>query len=500
MAKHPIPEACDFVGEWWLPAQGTIPRIAGTLSWSSKRASLKLHESFMPLRGAVYGDEVHSYPTIHGTTVDSKLISVLEASGSGSGVNFGPAGLRQTEMVVSSWVVVGAHVGPETTYIEMRARMPGLQMWIGRTGVTQTILHKSEHSGPGVVYNIEGLPEEETPIPSLNATIGWGIDRTFSGDLISEISVRSSACLRVRPEEPKTLEWFIEQFGKATTVLSFLAGSPMSPDHFAARVAASGADVEALVALRQAEYCDFKHVHDFYMLRNNMGVDLGAVFSKWFGLYDSVAMPSQLTLSVFNSKDLWLHVEFLSLMQALEGFHRATMPGLYTCRSQYESIEQVLSNAIPNTVAPDHRAALKSRIKYGNEVSLRKRLEAIVGRLSLPLRQQILGGNGVVPQPWVDTRNYYTHWDEASREQVLDGLEMHRACVRMRHLLRALFLDLTGIPQDAIAMSMRNANSESQYLIQINNTEQRKRNPSSTAGALMRIDVRDAESPDESAS
>lgn len=500
MAKYPIPDPVDFVGEWCLPDREKSRSIAGTLSWSSQRASLQLHDSFNPLSGAVYGDEVQSYPAVHGTTTGSQYITVLQALRAGAGFNVGPAGMRQSERMISSWVVVGAHVLPKTLYGEIRVRIPGLQIWIGRSGIRQTILPKTEQSASAVTYCIEGLPEEVTEISCVAATLGWGIDRDFSGDLVSEISVRTSACLRIRPTEPKELGWYLQQVQKATTLLSLIAGSPMSPDHIAATVDGPGGDVEILVALREAKYCAHKSCHDFYMLRNDMDADLSAVFSKWFDLYDAIAMPSQLALSVLCSEKLWLHVEFLTLMQALEGFHRATMPGLYTSESDYDSIRQSLSNAIPQDVASDHKDALKSRIKYGNEVSLRKRLDALVERLPLALRQHILGGDGLVPGSWVVTRNYYTHWDESSRDSVLDGIQMHRAHVRMRHLLRALYLDFAGVPNTAIAKSLHNACSESQYLVQLNNTEYRSRNPGTDSGAIMQISVKDPESPDENSS
>lgn len=500
MAKHLITEPVDFVGEWFLPNGEKPRRIAGMLSWSSQRATLQLHDSFTTLRGAVYGDETHSYPVVHGTTTSSQCASLLQALSVGSSLNFGSTGMRQSERLISSWVVIGAHVVPQTLYSEIRVRIPGLQMWIGMSGVQQTFIHKTEESSTAVIYHIEGLPEETTVIPCLPATLGWGIDRNFSGDLITEISVKSSACLRIQTKEPQELDWFFQQLGKATTLLSFLAGTPMSPDHISAKVVEPDVDVEILVALREANYCTHKHVYDFYMLRNDMESDLGAVFARWFELYDSIAMASQLALSVLNSKDLWLHVEFLSLMQALEGFHRATIPGLYTSEVEYEPIRQVLSNAIPQHVASDHKEALKSRIKYGNEISLRKRLNALVEPLPSPLRKHILGGDGTVPRSWVETRNYYTHWDEASRSLVLDGAEMHRAGVRLRHLLRVLYLDLVGIPHSAIAKSLHNACSDSQYLIQLNNMEYRKNNPGADSGAIMYIDVKDTESPDESTS
>lgn len=462
MAKYPVPDPVDFVGEWFLPDEEKPPLIAGTLSWSSQRASLRLHDSFSPLEGAVYGGEVQSYPAVHGITTSCQYITVLDASSAGAGFNLGLAGMRQSESLISSWVVIGAHVLPKTLYSEIRVRIPGLQLWIGRSGVRQTIVHKTDESAAGVAYYVEGLPEEVTGIPCVSAVLGWGIDRNFSGDLVSEIYVRTSACLRIQANEPQELDWYFRQLGKATTLLSFIAGSPMSPDHISAKVDDSGSDVEILVALREAKYCPHKNGHDFYMLRNDMDVDLGALFAKWFDLYDSIAMPSQLALSVLCSEKLWLHVEFLTLMQALEGFHRATITD-----------------------------ASKSRM------SLRKRLDALVERLPLLLRMQIFGGDGTVPRSWVVTRNYYTHWDETSRNSVLDGIEMHRACVRMRHLLRVLYLDLAGIPNTAIAKSLQSACSESQYLIQLNNMAHRQKNPDSESGAIMHISVKDSESPDE---
>jgi hypothetical protein len=182
-------------------------------------------------------------------------------------------------------------------------------------------------------------------------------------------------------------------------------------------------------------------------------------------------------------------------MQALEGFHRATMPSLYTSESEYEAIRKTLSNAIPVAVKPDHKDALKARIKYGNEISLRKRLDTLVNRLPIELRQNVLGNDGSVPKSWVDTRNYYTHWDETSRESVLDGIGMHRAGVRMKHLLRALYLDLVGIPISSIIKSLGNGCNESQYLIQLNAIEHRKKNPESQAGAIMHISSSNVDKP-----
>lgn len=503
MTEHAIPSPTEFVGEWTVPDANGGGRgfIAGSLSWSGSRATLRLNEALTPLRGAVFGDEVRNYPAIHGVTVDSKLVSMLDAMGGGAGLSFGPAGLRQRETAVSSWVVIGQqHVESETLYVQMRVRIPGLQLWLGRSGMSWTMVEPTTTTKRAVEYRIEAVPPEEVTVTSIDSILGWGFDREFGGDLVSRITVTSAARIWLRPSQPMPLQWFFEQFGKATTLLSLMAGSPMSLDHASAEVAGSGANVEVLVGLREAKYCDFKAASDFFLVRDALQVEFGPTLTRWFEIYESIAMPSQLALSVLNSEGLWLHIEFLSLLQSLEGVHRALLPGTYTSTERYEEIRKALSTAIPKDVAADHRDSLKSRIKWGNELSLRKRLDALVQRLSTSLRHTILGTDGCIPQKWVETRNYYTHWDESLRTNVLDGAGMHRASVRLRLLLRALYLDLAGVPQASIERALVGANRESQYLLQLNGAARRECHPEDTSGALLYVDVKDAVSPDDKGS
>jgi hypothetical protein len=310
MTKHAIPESAEFVGEWTASGVAEERAVPGSLAWSGSRATLRLNEALTPLRGAVFGDELHTYSAIHGVTVDSKLISLLDSTSSGAGLSIGPGGFRQRETVVSSVAVIGQqHVDPTTNYAEMHIRVPGLQLWLGRSGMTLTMFEPTEHSQRAVAYRVENVPQEEVRISSIDSTIGWGFEREFGGDLISQIFVRSDALIWIRPSQPMRLDWYFEQFGKLTTLLSLIAGSPISPDHVSALVAPGGAQVEVLVGLREAKYCEFKHVSEFFLVRDALEVGLGVLLSRWFETYELVAMPSQLALSVLNSEGLWLHVE-----------------------------------------------------------------------------------------------------------------------------------------------------------------------------------------------
>lgn len=125
-------------------------------------------------------------------------------------------------------------------------------------------------------------------------------------------------------------------------------------------------------------------------------------------------------------------------------------------------------------LASDHKEALKSRIRYGNQISLRKRLDVLAGILSEPVRRMILGVKGKVLNQWSETRNYYTHWDEELRPKILDLGGMNTANVRLEHFLRALYLDKMGIPQESILKSLQDHSKMARYLVQLNASEATK--------------------------
>jgi len=467
MTTYAIPDDVSFTGAWWLPT-GVTRKIPGTLAWSKNKAALELHDSFIPLRSGPLLQSSQPQPVIHGTTTDSKLVSVLDASWSRGNVSFGQAGMQRPESFLSHLVVIGAHVDKETLYTEVRVRIPGLQTLLGIGWIEETFVQKTEHLPACMIYRAHGVQEERIGIPPISATLGWGIDRHFSGDRLTKLSITSAAHLRIAPDQPRNLDWFFEQLFKVTTLLAFIAGAPMIADQVTVKVAASNADAHLLVGWNNPVYCPHRNAHEFFLLRGTMAVNLDAMFQTWFRTYDTVAAPSQLALSVLSSEKPWIHVEFLLLMQALEGFHRAVADGTYMSPDDYESVRHALATAIPASVGANHRDALKSRIKYGNELSLRKRLHDLAGRLDAPLRERIFGGTGTVPPKWVATRNYYTHWDEASRNDALDTQGMYNATVRLRHFLRVLYLDFVGVPQEAIAKALDGTNAESQHLLQIN--------------------------------
>lgn len=454
-------------GDWFLP-ENPERVIAGRLSYSAQQTVLELNEAFTPLDGTISPhDEVKVYPVIYGKSTNGDAITLQEIFQTSSSTNIGSGGISNPEILQASWLFFGAHIPDNSRFSEINLRIPGLQVWY-----SQPLIHffqTRDSVSDEIILNYSIPPSKQEPIfiPAIEAEYKWGIGRNTKTDKFSELSVDISAWLTIKPREPQLLNWYFDQIFKATTLFSILAGTSMIPDCIETSDENSRA-ISILIGMRNTKTCQFTQPYQFFMPINSIEKSFDEVIKKWFDEFPKIQIPVQLALSVLSSEELWLNMEFLSLMQVLEGFHRCIYDGYYMDEKEYLSIQQILTNAIPPKLNSDHKDALKSRIKYGNEYSLKKRLDELSNMLSESVRKIIIGKNGKIPQKWIDTRNYYTHWDEELQNGILDSQTMYFVNFRLKMFIRALFIVFMGIPEEALLKSLGNLNTISRFLKDIN--------------------------------
>lgn len=469
MAEIAISQDYNATGEWSIPCGADV---AGNMKWSGRRVTLELSNSlvtpvtpgksitklFRVLR------EVEHYPFIHGSTTTGHLVTVLDAYLSKWSTNFGPAGAKAPVEVMGHSAVIGAHVSEATKYSEMRFRVPGLHLWLALGGIDRTFVQDGGKTAE-ILYGVKTVPELTISLPAADCTLAFSIGRHLGNDGLDTITIRTSGSFRLSPREPRDLAWFLQEAAKVTSLIALMSATPMAPDIVNADVSDGPKDVAILVALRDGELCTHKSAHDFFMTCPDAQTSIAAAMQAWFSCYDAIKLPARLALSAFLTRNV-NHVVFLTLTQALEGLHRATFGGKYVADDAYEPTRIALSNAIPQGLSADHKLALKARLKYGNEYSLQKRLGELQKQLDPLVAARVLKG-GSVPPSWVKTRNYFTHWDEASKADILEGLDLYAAMVRMRAMLRALFLGHATIPASALLAAMEGTSNEAQELLQL---------------------------------
>ena len=495
MPEIALDDRFERLGEWTIPH---LPehRVAGKLTYSERRVELELNEALTPIDGDVsVVDEQPSYPILHGRSTKGELLSILHAQRAGISLNFGAGGMRQPERVISSWLMVGAHIDPNEQYTKVRFIVPGLAAWLALTPV-QHVMSTDAASGALVDnYIRQAIPAEITNVPTLDAQIEWGAGTTSKANPYHSIAIDVQGWLCIKPSTPKSIEWFFEQHGKLDSLLAFFAGMPMPPTSVSAYLGNDPIPISVLVALRTAKSCEITRPADFFFPPRAAAISLEKIVSNWFASIDSVLVPCQLATSTLSSKGLWLHVHFASLVQALEGFHRGRYPGIYMQAAEYEKVKSAISKAIPETLPTDHKDALRSRIRYGNQISLSKRLSELTHSLGIALAKLVLGGQGKVPRTWVDTRNYHSHWDEELLANAISGQEMYNANVRMEHFIRTLFLLLAGIKPDEIVRALTGISSTAQQLVQINIIDRYRVDPSQPKGIYMTINPKGEQLP-----
>lgn len=467
-----LTEPFEAVGEWFLP-DAPDRKIRGTLAYKDRWNHLSLEEAFKPLPtvGMVsisIAEPVITYPIIHGVTRTGRKLTLVNAHQTATPL--------LQEQVMSSLVVVDAHVSDKTLYKELRCRIPGLAIWFGRP-IMELKPCDDEARAEFTEYVVSHVPEQIIRVSAIDADLclAVGVAASFTGGF--EATFMGVGLVRLAPDQPQVLDWYWEQLGKLVELLTFLFGAPARPDSL--RISPVGEPREAglLRGTFYMNYCTFSVYHEFYMPCPKIGKPLEEIIERWFDVckkYEKLSDPCNLAISIFSSKQEWQHLEFLSLMQALEGFHRALLDRHILSRADYKPIKKLLIDAIPPSAPEALKGALHDKLRHGHEISLAGRLDELSERLSADIREIIFGNDGTVPCQWKLTRNYYSHWGQKLKPGILDGQGIVDANVRIRHFLRALYLDLAGVPQEAILAALQGTNSDSQHLLQINARDRRK--------------------------
>jgi hypothetical protein len=484
---HTLDETIEISGEWWLAEKPEMV-ISGLLYFNSQGIELHLNQAFTPPNGAIRpGDLNPKYAVVHGVTIKGEAVTLFDSQQIGTSFHFGSGGFKQPGRIYARALAFGAHIPADFQFLRVSFRVPGLQVWLGKQVIAHTITFDEEQKFTTQSFGLGRMPDETFRVCSIDSTLSWHYGWSSKADAFKSIRVDVSAWFSLQPDEGKTIDWFLGHHETLLTMLSFLSGHPLVADAIQAKFDESDHRADILVVTRKTEHPEQNYPIDFFLSRPTITAPLEEYCNKWFEIAPTVEKAASLARSVMASKDLWLHVEFLSLMQALEGLHRALYDGKYIEDSQYETVKAALTNAIPSSVQRDHKDALKSRIRYGNQISLRKRLDELTSKLSPQSRADILGNSGNVPKSWIDTRNYYTHWDDELLTSVLNSQSMYYANVRMHHFIRVLYAQLIGIDAVDIENAFKRPSRLAQQLVHLNIVEKRQTDPSYIPQAIMTI-------------
>ena len=170
--------------------------------------------------------------------------------------------------------------------------------------------------------------------------------------------------------------------------------------------------------------------------------------ASWLANYDEIEEQIDLIVETILSPGMYREFRWLMLTQAIESFHRKTIGGSYMETETYlETVAREIKGSIPSNLPRDHRESLKSKIDFGYEYSMNRRLKDFLSALPNGLVDRLLQKLGGIERKVFtnrvkETRNYYTHYDQAMDK--LSDSEQDEYSVVLKQLMLAHLMKHMG--------------------------------------------------------
>jgi ApeA N-terminal domain 1 len=247
-------------------------------------------------------------------------------------------------------------------------------------------------------------------------------------------SLRTFCSLRIDSLHACSLSSLLPIVGQVRSLLSFATSTPNSVSFLAAFTERDDTQpvwkrvnpnqrleffpVDDLEDTKEQE--ELLHPHQMLFTLNDDREESLAVTRKWLTEWPRLGPLVQLFLGATQVNDIHQEHTFLSVVQALEGFHRLTFPNQLTPLTQHrERVKRIVVD-----LEPADRDFVKRALQYSNEPSLRDRLDALL-TLALGTVPGFISQRADFVKRTVATRHYFSHFAPGLRAKAASSLELY---------------------------------------------------------------------------
>jgi hypothetical protein len=440
-------------GIWWLQSQ------------PDKR--LQGEGTYGPTSGAevdLFGHPYESFDdkklierfTLHGLTFKARPISLFGCMVTGGEINL-PGGRSCKIRSVSG--VVGGHYCSldEVFFKEVRVQFKGLVEWTCTSGITL----KVEETPQGIAMSYH------VPLTIPLGKFGpFSIRINFTAHAkpgFHSFGIEEDCLLIIEAEQMQPYLAFEDYILSFQRFLCLAIQRATTPTEITGRidkpreVLQNTPIFEDFLIIRRLTEPDWTGEnlvpqHMLFTLRE-LSCPPAEVFGKYLDREKVLMASMDLYFSTIYSDSCIPRVDFLTLAQSLEAYHRAVLPGKYTTDEHYNiGLRKRLWAAVQSDDEPVHadfRASLSKKLDYLHEFSLNKRLKEIAKKHG-PVLDQFIGSPDVFSKQVSELRNKLTHPAEEPVESGAGYPELLRLSEKMALLLEVCFLDEMGFSQERL--------------------------------------------------
>lgn len=451
-----IKEEIKRSGTFWLPSNPQR-RISGTLSiLEGGDVKLELTEPLdtSSIQALFDYSSVDSLNQILGHVEKDGPIMIDRCYDISKKRNIAHGGLIGSDVVSAGRVFVGFPYEEDTDprFNAVTFSVEGIDDWIGISGIK--VDRRFEELALTISYQ---QPQEI----SLNLENGMQLLVTFSPTFpglpdTKRAEVTQKTYFELISQEVCELDEFTSVIEKITAFLCFVMDEIVCLETVTATADNLRQDIgnDRTAPIRVKVYCpswpyskDEPKINKLNMLFKFKEVQSLAerMINKWIENYEQLTPAFEL---YFWTKTRVLpswNMQFLTLVQALEAFHRRTAEDKYRYMEEDE-FEEICKNLIQK-IPEKHKNWFRSKLRYANELTLRKRFK----KMTEPFDKFMCGeGRPQLIDKIVTTRNYLTHYDPNSESKAAKGQALEFLYRKMNALFRLHFLKLIGFNEQEI--------------------------------------------------
>jgi hypothetical protein len=446
-----LPKETTIKGIWWLESNPE-KRLQGEITYG-------------PTCGAevdVFGQFYDSFDdkklreqfTLHGLSFKAKPITLFRCYMT-HGQLFRPGGSSCT--ISSVWGVVGGHYRSPQGILFKRVvvRFTGLVTWTWRTGIAAA----SEEEPPRL--SVKYQAPASVPLGSFS---GFSLHLEFTGHVqpdYNSLHIDEDCVLVIEAEQMQPYEAFERYIQVFQRFLSLGMQRPVQAIEIIGNIDQPRETIqetpiyEDYLILRKVTVPDWTRdklipQHLLFSL-HDLQESPAETFGRFVAREQKLRASMDLYFSTVYNDSHVPRVEFLTLAQSLEAYHRSVFGGRYMTDEVYQSgLREVLARAIPNddpNITADFRASLKKKLTYLHEFSLRRRLKDIAKRHSTIL-SPLIGDPEDFASVVSELRNRLTHPGDSESEDEREWQKTWSLSEKMALLIEVCFMEELGFSEE----------------------------------------------------
>jgi hypothetical protein len=398
---------------------------------SDENAFVSFDEMFI---GRLIGKIEGGYTTLEGCSYETMNLSL--------------GGGASTSLITARIAYIGLGMAEERLFDQLEFAVDELSEWYGKSAFKPTMGMKASDC----VIDF-AMPSTVTCRLQESVVLEIGMKATFPGRVNYPVTeLRQQACLTIKADLSKPLTFFTSLSHKITRFLALCIGHPVAIHSL--RVSLKEEEEELpcwqevyFQSLNSGTTAKKKRGRTMLLPYSQMGEQFGAMIQAWLGEYDTLMPALHHYFAVQDEGLAYNDTKFLAIAQALEAFHRRTLPGYRWSKAEFTKKLAGIVEAVPEA----EREWVKQRLCFANELTLGERLTELLEPYA-----DVFGGQATVSlmvKNTKNTRNYHAHYDEKGERKALKGAALVALVLRLQVLFTLCLLGRLGMPL-ALALSL----------------------------------------------